>query len=60
MAVKLLPADLQAAQNHLYFRGAFAVQPQWSFVRFLVFAELCRSDIYARHDVYWLFLKPLG
>lgn len=47
MAIKLLPANLQEAQNHLYFRGAFVAQPQWSFVRFLVLAEPCWSDSYA-------------
>ena len=50
MAIKLLPADLQEAQNHLYLPGAFAVQPQWSLVRFLVLAEPCRSNIYAHCD----------
>lgn len=40
MATKWLAADLQAAQNYLYFRGAFAVQPQWSFVRFLALESL--------------------
>ena len=50
MAIKLLPADLQEVQNHLYLGSTFAIQPQWSFVRFLVLAEPCRSDIYAWRD----------